>query len=180
MPEAVAAIDAQKSSARWFAEPFRIFFPVGLLLGVVGVALWPLFVWHAIELYPAQAHVRLMIEGLMGSFIIGFLGTSGPRLLDASPLSVAETCALFGLQIVSAFLHLAQRQTAGDIVFLAVLLLFAGMMARRAGARNDLPPPQFVLVIFGFLNAIAGLFLITAAKSLTNRPFAHELARLEL
>jgi len=144
------------------------------------VALWPLFVWHAVEFYPAQAHVRLMIEGLMGSFIIGFLGTAGPRLLDASPLIVAETCALFGLQIVSAFLHLAQRQTAGDIVFLTVLLFFAGMMAKRAGARNDLPPPQFILVMFGLLNAIAGIFLITAAKSLPKESFANQLGSLML
>jgi len=168
------------SCAIYFAEPFRIFFPLGLFLGVIGVALWPLFVWHAVEFYPAQAHIRLMIEGLMGSFIIGFLGTAGPRLLDASPLIVAETCALFGLQIVSAFLHVAQRQTPGDIVFVTLLLLFVGMMAKRAGARNDLPPPQFVLVILGLFNAIAGIFLITAAKSLTNRPFANQLGSLML
>ena len=120
----------------WVAEPFRIFFPLGLLLGAIGVALWPLFVWHAIGFYPAQAHVRLMIEGLMGSFIIGFLGTAGPRLLDASPLIAAETCALLALQIVSAFLHLTQRQIAGDTVFLVTLLFFVGMMAKRAGARG--------------------------------------------
>ena len=144
------------------------------------MALWPLFVWHAIDFYPAQAHVRLMIEGLMGSFIIGFLGTAGPRLLDASPLITAETCLLLVLQIASALLHLARRQTAGDIVFLILLLLFAGMMAKRAGMRNDLPPPQFVLVLFGLLNAVAGIFLITAAKSLTNGSFANQLGSLML
>ena len=180
MPEVVAAIDAQKSSARWFAEPFRIFFPVGLLLGAIGVALWPLFVWHAIEFYPAQAHVRLMIEGLMGSFIIGFLGTAGPRLLDASPLSAAEVFALLSLQILSAFLHLTQRQTASNIIFLVLLLLFLGMMAKRARARHDLPPPNFVLVLFGLLNAVAGIFLLTAAKSLTNGLFANQLGSLML
>jgi len=180
MPEAVAPIDAQKPSACWFAEPFRIFFPVGLLLGAIGVALWPLFVWHAIEFYPAQTHVRLMIEGLMGSFIIGFLGTAGPRLLDASPLSAAEVFALLSLQILSAFLHLTQRQTAGDIIFLVLLLLYLGMMARRARARHDLPPPNFVLVLFGLLNAVAGIFLITAAKSLTNGLFANQLGSLML
>ena len=144
------------------------------------MALWPLFVWHAIGFYPAQAHVRLMIEGLMGSFIIGFLGTAGPRLLDASPLNTKETSGLLSLQIVSAFLHLTQRQTAGDIVFLTLLLLFIGMMAQRAKARNDLPPPQFVLVLFGFLNAMAGIFLITAAKSFTDRSFANQLGSLML
>jgi uncharacterized protein involved in response to NO len=176
----VAATDPRRSSAIYFAEPFRIFFPLGLFLGATGVALWPLFVWHAIGFYPAQAHVRLMIEGLMGSFIIGFLGTAGPRLLDASPLNTKETSGLLGLQIVSAFLHLTQRQTAGDIVFLILLLLFIGMMAQRAKARNDLPPPQFVLVLFGFLNAMAGIFLITAAKSFTDRSFANQLGSLML
>ena len=168
------------SSAIYFAEPFRIFFPVGLFLGAIGVALWPLFVWHAIAFYPAQAHVRLMIEGLMGSFIIGFLGTAGPRLLDASPLIAAETGVLLVLQIATAFLHLTQRQTAGDIVFLVLLLFFVGMMAKRARTRHDLPPPQFVLVLFGLLNAIAGIFLITAAKSMTNGSFVNQLGSLML
>jgi uncharacterized protein involved in response to NO len=176
---AAAAVDSRNSPALWITEPFRIFFPIGLFLGAIGVALWPLFVWHAIEFYPAQAHVRLMIEGLMGSFIIGFLGTAGPRLLDASPLVGAETCALFVLQIISAFLHLTQRQTAGDIVFLVLLLFFLGMMARRAGMRHDLPPPQFALVFFGLVNAIGGIFLITAAKSMMNG-FANQLGSLML
>ena len=180
MGGSAAALDPRKSSAIYFAEPFRIFFPLGLFLGAIGVALWPLFVWHAIAFYPAQAHVRLMIEGLMGSFIIGFLGTAGPRLLDASPLIAAETCVLLVLQIASAFLHLTQRQTLGDVVFLVLLLLFLGMIASRARGRHDLPPPQFVLVIFGLLNAIAGIFLITAAKSLTNRFFANQLGSLML
>ena len=179
MHGSAAALDP-KYPAIYFAEPFRIFFPLGLFLGAIGVALWPLFVWHAIDFYPAQAHVRLMIEGLMGSFIIGFLGTAGPRLLDASPLSVRETSALFALQILSAFLHLSQRQTAGDIVFLTLLLLFAGMMAKRVGAGTDVPPPPLVLVLFGLLNAITGIFLITAATSRTNGSFANQLGSLML
>jgi uncharacterized protein involved in response to NO len=179
-PGVGATVNAQKSAALYFAEPFRIFFPLGLFLGVIGVALWPLYVWHAIGFYPAQAHVRLMIEGLMGSFIIGFLGTAGPRLLDAAPLIAAETSALLALQVTSAFLHLIQRQTAGDVVFLVLLLFFLGMIARRARSAHDLPPPQFVLVFFGLVNGIAGIFLITAAKSLRNGLFANQLGSLML
>lgn len=170
----------KKFPALALAEPFRIFFPVGVLLGMTGVAVWPLFVWHAIGFYPANAHVRLMIEGLMGSFIIGFLGTAGPRLLDASPLTAAEVSALLAMQLVSALLHLAQMQTAGDIVFLVLLLLFLGMMATRARTRRDLPPPHFVLVLFGFFNAIAGIFLIVAAKSMADGLFANQLGSLML
>jgi uncharacterized protein involved in response to NO len=174
------AMNSRKSPALCFAEPFRIFFPLGLLLGAIGVALWPLFVWHAINFYPRDAHLRLMIEGMMGSFIIGFLGTAGPRLLDAPPLTAAETLALVALQFVSVFLHLAQEQTAGDVVFLALLLFFVGAMATRARTAQDLPPPNFVLVLFGLLNAIVGIFLITASKSITNGLFLNQLGSLML
>jgi uncharacterized protein involved in response to NO len=124
------AVDSRKAPVLYFAEPFRIFFPLGLLLGVIGVALWPLFVWQAIDFYPANAHSRFMIEGLMGSFIIGFLGTAGPRLLDARPLSALETSTLLVLQILSALFHLAQNQAAGDIIFLVLLLFFSARWPR--------------------------------------------------
>jgi uncharacterized protein involved in response to NO len=163
-----------------FAEPFRVFFPLGLLLGVIGVALWPLFVWHTINFYPRDAHLRLMIEGMMGSFIIGFLGTAGPRLLDARPFAAIETSTLLALQMVSASLHLAQRQKAADAAFLVLLLLFLGFMASRARTRKDLPPPNFVLVLFGFLNAIFGIVFLFAARQVTNGVFLNQLGALML
>ncbi|MGI8435858.1 MAG: NnrS family protein [Chthoniobacterales bacterium] len=162
-----------------FAEPFRIFFPLGLILGAIGVSLWPLFYWHVISVYPAAPHMRLMIEGLMGSFVIGFLGTAGPRLLEAKPMTAVEVIVLLGLQISSALLHLSQQQVAGDILFLTLLLFFLGALLRRASTRMDLPPPSFVLVFFGFLNAIAGIILILSAQR-TNSFFANQLGTLML
>ena len=173
-------MNSRESPALCVAEPFRIFFPLGLLLGAIGVALWPLFVWHAIDFYPANAHARLMIEGLMGSFIIGFLGTAGPRLLDARPLGGIEISTIFTVTLLSALLHLAQNQIAGDIVFLVLLLSFLGMIATRARTAGDLPPPHFVLVLLGFLSAIVGIFLIVAAKSMANGAFANRLGSLML
>jgi len=173
-------MNSRKFYGLCFAEPFRIFFPLGLLLGAIGVALWPLFVWHAINFYPRDAHLGLMIEGLMGSFIIGFLGTAGPRLLDARPFAAVETLTLLALQIVSASLHLTQRQKAADAAFLALLLLFLGFMASRARTRKDLPPPNFVLVLSGFLNAIFGIVFMFAARQVTNGVFLNQLGTLML
>jgi uncharacterized protein involved in response to NO len=173
-------MSSSKSAALCFAEPFRIFFPLGLLLGAIGVALWPLYVWHAIGFYPANAHVRLMIEGMMGSFIVGFLGTAGPRLLDARPLGALEISVLIALQILSSVLHLFQNQTGGNISFLILLLFFLGVIGTRARTAQDLPPPNFVLVLFGLLNAIVGIFLITAAKSMTSGLFTNRLGSLML
>jgi uncharacterized protein involved in response to NO len=162
------------------AEPFRIFFPLGLLLGAIGVALWPLFVWHAIDFYPREAHLRLMIEGLMGSFIIGFLSTAGPRLLDVRPFAVRETGTLLVLQILSAALHLNQKRNFGDVSFLIMLILFLGFIADRARMRHDLPPPNFVLVLLGFVNAVVGILLISAARRVSNGALLDQLGSLLL
>jgi len=171
-------------SARFFAlavaEPFRIFFPLGLLLGAIGVALWPLYVWHAIGFYPRDAHLRLMIEGLMGSFIIGFLGTAGPRLLDARPFAAIESMALLALQLESAALHLRRERNLGDVVFLLALLLFLTFVGNRARTRKDLPPPNFVLVLFGFVSGIAGVVFSIAATRMANGAFFDQLGLLLL
>jgi uncharacterized protein involved in response to NO len=162
------------------SEPFRIFFPLGLLLGAIGVGLWPLFVWHAINFYPRDAHLRLMIEGLMGSFIIGFLGTAGPRLLDAPPFASLETIGLAALQCLSAVFHLTQNRNLADVTFLVTLILFLGFVGQRVRSRQDLPPPNFVLVLLGFVNAVIGIFLIFAARRVTNGAFLDQLGSLLL
>jgi uncharacterized protein involved in response to NO len=59
-------------------EPFRVFFPAGVLGGIVGVALWPLYFTHVTEFYPGLGHARIMACGLFGAFIFGFLGTAIP------------------------------------------------------------------------------------------------------
>lgn len=147
-------------SESYFGEPFRIFFPLGILLGAVGVSLWPLFFWQLIAVYPSAPHMRLMIEGLMGSFVIGFLGTAGPRLLDAPPLTPFEVISLALLQLITAALHLAREQFAGDLCFAALLILFLLTLVRRRTRLDDLPPPSFLLVLGGFVNALAGIALL--------------------
>lgn len=164
-------------------EPFRVFFPLGLVLGMCGVTLWPLFVWHVIGYYPATVHVRLMIEGLMGSFILGFLGTAGPRLLEARPFRPIETFSLLGLQTLSAVLHLIRRQDGGDMLFLILLLLFLGVVGRRIRQRGTdrvLPPPSFVLVLAGYACAIIGIGLLISANFFSNTAYLNQLGGLLL
>ena len=48
-------------------EPFH-FFPGGALAGILGVSLWPLHFGGLVNLYPGQAHARIMIYGLFGPF----------------------------------------------------------------------------------------------------------------
>jgi len=78
-------------------EPFRVFFPEGVFSGIVGVSLWPSYFFKLTQLYPGQAHGRIMAYGLFGAFIFGFLGTAMPRLLSAPPLRVASVLLLLAL-----------------------------------------------------------------------------------
>src|SRR5947209_12626879 len=107
----------------------RIFFPIGVLLGVVGVSLWLLFYLGAGIPYPNVAHARLMIEGFMASFIFGFLGTAGPRITSAPHFSLFEVATIFTLDLLAAGAH------AGEAVSGTRGFATAKFCASRAGNR---------------------------------------------
>jgi uncharacterized protein involved in response to NO len=144
------------------AEPFRIFFPLATLLGISGVSLWPLFFTGLHKFYPGIMHSRLMIEGFLVGFVIGFLGTAMPRLLSAPPLRAVELWVLVMLHALIAGLHIGHQTFAGDVVFVAQLVLFAALLIRRVRARTELPPPGFVLVGLGYASGLIGAALWTA------------------
>lgn len=143
-------------------EPYRIFFPLATLLGVSGVSLWPLFFSGLHEFYPGVMHARLMIEGFLAGFVLGFLGTALPRLLSIPPLRARELWPLVSAHLLCAGLHIAHQTLAGDLVFAALLLAFASCVLRRIRERESLPPPGFVLVALGYAGGIGGALLWSA------------------
>ena len=149
-----------RSVAQICQEPFRIFFPAGVFLGLIGVSLWLFFYLGAIASYPGVAHARLMVEGFMASFIFGFLGTAGPRLTSTPHFSFGELAALFTLDLLAAGAHAADAHRFGDVCFLICLILFVVILLKRFRRRKDNPPPNFVLVAFGMLCGIAGTALL--------------------
>jgi uncharacterized protein involved in response to NO len=151
-------------------EPFRIFFPTGLFLGMTGVSLWLLFYFGAGIPYPGVSHARLMIEGFIASFLVGFLGTAGPRMLSASPFSVPEVGAIFTLDLLAAGFHTAEAHQIGDICFVACLVVFVCAGINRFRKRKDCPPPNFSLVLLGLLSGIAGAALVAYSE---NAQYSH-------
>lgn len=138
------------------AEPFRIFFPLATLIGISGVSLWPLYFTGIHKFYPGMMHARMMIEGFLAGFVLGFLGTALPRLLSAPPLRRAELWALVFLFLLTAGLHIGLQPRAGDLAFIALMLCFGACMIARFRRRSDLPPPGFVLAGFGYLAGLLG------------------------
>lgn len=142
-------------------EPFRLFFPVGLLISIAGVSLWPLLYAGQLGFHPGVSHARLMIHGFVGSFVIGFLGTAGPRMLSAPSLRPGEVSLLLASLSGGVVAHLTNRVSVGDACFLALFASFGLMLLVRVlWFRQDTPPPGFPLVGLGLVSMIAGTAML--------------------
>lgn len=163
-------------------EPFRLLFPIGTLLGLIGIGLWPVFVWLGMDAYPGIIHARIMICGFLTAFVIGFLGTALPRLLDV-PRFTGHNAVIFAVLVCgSTTAYLFGGVLLGDCLFLLTLLLLAGTLLNRARQRKDIPPPGFTLVAMGMLSAIVGstLFITLSATTLNLPMELYSFARLLL
>lgn len=161
-------------------QPYRLLFPTGALLAIHGTALWPLHAWGLLPAYPGVAHARIMTEGFLGCFALGFLGTAVPRLIGAPGLTVVETASLAALLIASVALHTAGLTLWGDQLFLVSLLFVLASLGIRAFVRKDLPPPSFALAGLGLLSAFAGVALFIFGPLANLPPWHDPLARLLL
>ena len=145
-------------------EPFRLFFPVAMLAGIIGVALWPVMLLGWVENYPGPSHARLMVQGFFGGFIFGFLGTSMPRLVEARPLSAREAFSLLALFLGNVVANAGGLTTLADAFFVGEIALWFAMLKNRCHGGKDRPPPGFVLVGLSFASALAGTALHLAGR----------------
>jgi len=125
------------------------------------VSLWPMFYAQQIGYYPSLVHARLMIQAFGGAFVIGFLGTAGPRMASAPALTPIELVWLFSLHQASALSHLCLRPWLGDALF-AVLVgsLLLSLLVRMLTWGRDSPPPHWPLTATGLLCGVAGSTLL--------------------
>lgn len=172
------AVRMRVSFADLHREPFRIFFPVAVLAGLIGVSLWPLVLGGWMTDYPGVRHARLMVQGFFGGFIFGFLGTSLPRFLEVRPLAAWEAFPLLGIFVTSVITHTAGATNLGDGLFVVQVLGLGTMLAGRWNVRLELPPPGFVLVAVGFACALAGIGISALRLNPETFPVTDLLAKL--
>jgi uncharacterized protein involved in response to NO len=137
-------------------EPYRLLFPCGAAFGLIGVLLWPAYVWKLTETYPAIIHARIMIECFMAAFVLGFLGTALPRLLGVSKICSLEATVYATGLTATLLAHLINRTVVGDLIFIFTFGAFLLGLVLRARKRQDIPPPAFILVGLGMLSAMIG------------------------
>ena len=147
---------------RYCAEPFRVFFPLALLASIIGVALWPISLGGYLTYHPLDAHARWMITGFGGCLIVGFIGTAGPRFLEAEPWSPFELIwhYLMGIAVLAALLF-AQIGLADFLTGFWFMGVLGSMIARVLFDRNDVPPPGISLAFLGLLLAVISNFALS-------------------
>ncbi|MEO8617006.1 MAG: NnrS family protein [Luteolibacter sp.] len=162
------------------SEPFRLFFLTGILFGIAGVMMWPLFYQGRLAFYPGINHAHIMIQAFGGAFVIGFLGTAGPRILTAPRIKPWELVPLFVLHVASGVCHLRGLTAWGDRLFLVTLAAFILALATRViFFRKNLPPPPLLLAATGLLCGLAGTAM-WSFPALMSTPALYQLSGLLL
>lgn len=157
---------------RFCEEPYRIFFPLGILCGIFGIGHWFVYASGWAATYSTYMHASIQIETYMICFIAGFLMTALPRMSATKPASWIETCGLLIL-ISSILVSLySSRWIPAHLLFIASLvwLLFFGVRRLApAGAQARVKPPvEFLWVPTALLHGILGsLLLITGISKIT-------------
>lgn len=160
-PPLVKILKLPRQLNRLAEEPFRLFFPLGIVASAIGVLLWPAVFRGWIDYYPLEAHARWMVLAFAGSLIVGFLGTAGPRVLGTRTFFRWEFLAhlVLALAMMTAlwFNRIAMADLLTGVWFAGVL---ASLLGRFLFSRQDSPPPGLPLAVLGIGGAaIAGFVL---------------------
>src|SRR5205814_2875685 len=101
-------------------DPYRIFFPLGIVLGACGVSIWPLYYYGVTEGYSGRAHALVQTDGFLYAFITGFLLTAIPRFTGTETPSRGVQYVLAAAIAFSAAALEFRAFALGLTIFLAV------------------------------------------------------------
>ncbi len=157
-------------------EPYRLFFPLGVLMGIIGVGHWLAFAAGWTHSYSAFYHSSIQMQAYMSCFVLGFLLTAMPRFASAPHATPVELFLFAGLILaISIFLALG-KWVASEICFMALLLSLARFAVKRFKARkssNPNPPPlEFIWIPIAILHGLMGTGLLIAGQTKNFPPWA--------
>jgi len=146
-------------------EPFRLFFPLGFVLGAAGIAHWLLFTTGLSRHYLGRFHAVTQTQAFLVAFAAGFLGTAIPKRTSTAPANWLELGTLLIALPVVSVATLLDFEAVGQGAYALALVTLAQFAARRFVRRKARrPPASFALVPMGLLAGVAGAGLFVAAS----------------
>jgi uncharacterized protein involved in response to NO len=167
---------------QWRREPFRVCFPLGVVLGWVGIGHWLLYSAGITATYSCQLHGLVQTQAFLMAFAVGFLMTALPRRTQTDPPSATELWSAAAAPVAMTVAATAERWTIAEAAYVGLLLLLLQFAVRRflGRASGRRPPAAFVLIPFAFLHGLAGAGLLLAWSALDGPAWTVGLGKLLL
>jgi uncharacterized protein involved in response to NO len=137
-------------------DPYRVFFPLGIVFSVWGTLLWILFAFQMGD-YPGVTHPMIMGGGFLLCFASGFLMTAIPKFTGTEACTKEElSTALIPPALLAMTLIFKVESPYG---YLAVGMGYLNLIyfaAKRIMRRKNNPFPEFIFVGFGIFSGLSG------------------------
>lgn len=156
---------------------YRLYFPLGWLIGLWGAFVWVLFKFSLIA-YPGAIHPEIMIGGFLLPFILGFLMTAIPKLTSSFGPQKTDYIASF---LISTNLLMAVVSSSpfyfriSSLISVLFLLFFIGT---RFKARKSTLPNAFVFILLGIIMELFASSIFILSEKFQFSSQIESLARL--
>lgn len=144
-------------------EPYRLLFPLGCLMGTLGVAFWLLFQFGWIQFYPRTLHGNLMFFGLLWSFVAGFLMTAIPKMTATAAAHWTEISAALALVFLQFILNVQNRTDLSVIIFSIQNIFLVYFILKRFLVHRKVPFFGFIFIPAAFIQSFVGVVLFFAS-----------------
>ena len=146
-------------------EPYRLFFPLGVLAGILGVSHWLLYALGFLHEYSAVFHSSIQIQLYVSFFIFGFLMTAGPRFAGAPHATPKEVVVFLALFLTMFICLIFYHWLLSEILFIISILLLGNFLFQRMLKKGVYKPPaEFVWIPMGILCGVIGSALSIAGR----------------
>ena len=166
--------------SRWRNEPFRIFFPLGVLFAWIGVGHWLTYAVGVTATYSCKFHGLVQMQAFMMAFASGFLLTAVPRRTQTQAVTRTEIALLVTAMVLTTVGAIADQWVISEIAYAALFVLLGQFAVRRfiGRAAGRRPPAAFVLVPIAAMQGLGGAALTIAAQFQGAPAWTSNLGRL--
>lgn len=139
-------------------EPYRLFFPIGVVSSIFSIMLWIFFQREIIEFYPKVSHGNIMFFVSLWSFVVGFLMTAIPRMTGSKFATRTELFLAIFLLLVQMLLNTLNLVWFSVVIFFMQVVMLLCFLILRFLQKRIIPFEGFVFFPFAFLQVFLGLY----------------------
>ncbi len=143
-------------------EPYRLFFPLGILIAMIGVGHWPAYAFGWTAQCSAFFHSSIQTQVYMTCFVVGFLMTAMPKFTSSLRATASEVLRFLALILGDTISLCLGKWIAAELCFAGALISLLYFAKKRIASRSQsiLPPPEFIWIPIGIVHGLTGTILM--------------------